>query len=341
MSWDPSGVTAVITPWNAPLMLATWRAGARAGRRQRRDVKPPEWAPLTASMPADIVGDAGLPSGALDVVQGIGEEAGAALYRPPRGRPYRLDGFAATGRLVAGRRPPTSPRRRSSSAGSRLRRVRRSRIPRRRREAGRGPVRQRRTGASRRHEVVFVVGRRWRTSWTASPRPPAPSSRGPRLRPPTSAADDLGHLDRVDGSCGVRRPKDRVRASMDRRPVRRDNLMLPVLLLPLIAQRPGNTLNSRGWLYYGGTITPGTMGISADTCTTTCSRPSRSGRGSRSGSGTLIRAVRAVFRRADLDARAAHPGAHLHRRGVDLRHHRRSSSWGSQTDFAKTLNPTP
>ena len=46
-------------------------------------LKPPEWAPLTASMLADITREAGLPDGAFNVVQGIGEEAGAALVAHP------------------------------------------------------------------------------------------------------------------------------------------------------------------------------------------------------------------------------------------------------------------
>jgi len=44
-------------------------------------LKPPEWAPLTASLLADITRDAGLPDGAFNVVQGIGEEAGGSVTR--------------------------------------------------------------------------------------------------------------------------------------------------------------------------------------------------------------------------------------------------------------------
>ena len=79
VAWDPSGVTVVITPWNAPLMLATWRVAPALAAGNAVILKPPEWAPLTASMLADIAHDAGLPDGAFNVVQGIGEEAGAAL----------------------------------------------------------------------------------------------------------------------------------------------------------------------------------------------------------------------------------------------------------------------
>ena len=54
VSWDPAGVTAVITPWNAPLMLATWRIAPALAAGNTVVAKPPEWAPLTASLLADI-----------------------------------------------------------------------------------------------------------------------------------------------------------------------------------------------------------------------------------------------------------------------------------------------
>jgi len=79
VSWDPAGVTAIITPWNAPLMLATWRIGPALAAGNTVVAKPPEWAPLTASLLADIAHDAGLPAGVLNVVQGLGTEAGAPL----------------------------------------------------------------------------------------------------------------------------------------------------------------------------------------------------------------------------------------------------------------------
>jgi aminomuconate-semialdehyde/2-hydroxymuconate-6-semialdehyde dehydrogenase len=77
--YDPAGVAALITPWNAPLMLTTWKVGPALAAGNAVVVKPPEWAPLTCSLLADVARDAGLPDGVLNVVQGIGEEAGAAL----------------------------------------------------------------------------------------------------------------------------------------------------------------------------------------------------------------------------------------------------------------------
>ncbi|HKA96404.1 MAG TPA: aldehyde dehydrogenase [Streptosporangiaceae bacterium] len=102
VSWAPAGVTAVITPWNAPLMLATWRIAPALAAGNTVVAKPPEWAPLTASLLADVTRDAGLPAGAFNVVQGLGTEAGAALVAHPDLARVAFTGSAATGRMVAG-----------------------------------------------------------------------------------------------------------------------------------------------------------------------------------------------------------------------------------------------
>jgi len=81
--YDPAGVAALITPWNAPMMLTTWKIGPALAAGNTVVVKPPEWAPLTCSLLADIAREAGVPDGVLNVVQGIGEVAGAALVAHP------------------------------------------------------------------------------------------------------------------------------------------------------------------------------------------------------------------------------------------------------------------
>ncbi len=81
ITYDPAGVVAIITPWNAPLMLATWRIGPALAAGNCVVLKPPEWAPLTAGLLADITAEAGLPPGVFNVVQGTGAEAGAPLTR--------------------------------------------------------------------------------------------------------------------------------------------------------------------------------------------------------------------------------------------------------------------
>ena len=64
-------------------MLETWKCGPALAAGSTAVLKPSEWSPLTASLLADIAEEAGLPPGVLNVVQGIGEEAGAALVAHP------------------------------------------------------------------------------------------------------------------------------------------------------------------------------------------------------------------------------------------------------------------
>jgi aminomuconate-semialdehyde/2-hydroxymuconate-6-semialdehyde dehydrogenase len=101
ITYEPSGVTAVITPWNAPLMLATWRIGPALAAGNTVVVKPPEWAPLTASLLADIAHEAGLPAGVLNVVQGTGAQAGAPLTRHPGISRLSFTGSVPTAGLIA------------------------------------------------------------------------------------------------------------------------------------------------------------------------------------------------------------------------------------------------
>ncbi len=101
VSWDPSGPTVIITPWNAPLMLATWRIGPALASGDTVVLKPPEWAPLTASFFADLTQQAGLPDGVFNVVQGLGPEAGAALTSDPRVARICFTGSVPTAKLVA------------------------------------------------------------------------------------------------------------------------------------------------------------------------------------------------------------------------------------------------
>jgi acyl-CoA reductase-like NAD-dependent aldehyde dehydrogenase len=97
----PSGPAVVITPWNTPFMLSTWKAAPALAAGCTVILKPPEWAPLTCSLLADLAAEAGLPPGVLNVVQGIGEEAGAALVAHARVRRISFTGSTETGRLIA------------------------------------------------------------------------------------------------------------------------------------------------------------------------------------------------------------------------------------------------
>lgn len=100
VSWDPAGVCAVITPWNAPLMLATWRIAPALAAGNTVVAKPPEWAPLTASLLADITAEAGLPPGVFNVLQGTGTQAGAPLVADPRVARISFTGSVPTARSV-------------------------------------------------------------------------------------------------------------------------------------------------------------------------------------------------------------------------------------------------
>ena len=96
----PSGPAAVITPWNAPFMLSTWKTAPGLAAGCTVILKPPEWAPLACSLLADLAAEAGLPDGVFNVVQGIGEEAGAALVAHPGVRRVSFTGSPETGRLI-------------------------------------------------------------------------------------------------------------------------------------------------------------------------------------------------------------------------------------------------
>ena len=97
----PAGPVAVITPWNAPFMLSTWKTAPALAAGCTVVLKPAEWSPLSASLLADLVLEAGLPPGVFNVLQGIGDEAGAALVADPRLRRISFTGSPETGRSIA------------------------------------------------------------------------------------------------------------------------------------------------------------------------------------------------------------------------------------------------
>jgi len=96
----PAGPAVVITPWNAPFMLSTWKTAPALAAGCTVILKPPEWAPLSCSMLADLTGEAGFPPGVFNVLQGIGEEAGAALVSHAGLRRISFTGSPETGRSI-------------------------------------------------------------------------------------------------------------------------------------------------------------------------------------------------------------------------------------------------
>lgn len=79
----PSGISVIITPWNAPFMLATWKCAPALAAGNSVILKPAEWSPLSASLLGDLIHEAGFPPGVFNIVQGIGEEVGASLVSNP------------------------------------------------------------------------------------------------------------------------------------------------------------------------------------------------------------------------------------------------------------------
>jgi acyl-CoA reductase-like NAD-dependent aldehyde dehydrogenase len=96
----PAGPAAVITPWNAPFMLSTWKTAPALAAGDTVVLKPAEWSPLACSLLADLVDEAGFPPGVFNIVQGIGEEAGAALVAHPLLRRISFTGSPETGRHI-------------------------------------------------------------------------------------------------------------------------------------------------------------------------------------------------------------------------------------------------
>ena len=100
--YDPAGVTAVSTPWNAPFMLATWRVGPALAAGNTVVLKAPEWAPLTCSLLGELADQAGVPPGVLNIVHGTGSAAGVPLTGHPDVDRVAFTGSPATARTVYG-----------------------------------------------------------------------------------------------------------------------------------------------------------------------------------------------------------------------------------------------
>lgn len=96
----PAGPAVVITPWNAPFMLSTWKTAPALAAGCTVVLKPAEWSPLSCSLLADLSVEAGMPSGVFNVVQGIGSEVGAALVSHPLARRISFTGSPETARSI-------------------------------------------------------------------------------------------------------------------------------------------------------------------------------------------------------------------------------------------------
>ncbi|MBX5475978.1 MAG: 5-carboxymethyl-2-hydroxymuconate semialdehyde dehydrogenase [Clostridia bacterium] len=93
----PVGVAGLITPWNTPLMLETWKIAPCLAAGNTCVLKPAEWSPATAALLAEAVQEAGVPDGVFNVVHGFGDTAGAPLVAHPGVQLISFTGETTTG----------------------------------------------------------------------------------------------------------------------------------------------------------------------------------------------------------------------------------------------------
>ena len=223
---EPVGVVGQIIPWNFPLLMAAWKLGPALATGNCVVLKPAEQTPLTALRLAELIAEAGVPDGVVNVVTGFGETAGAALAAHNDVDKVAFTGSTEVGRLIvkAGRGQPEEGHARAGRQEPQHR-VRRRRG---RRDRGRGqrdllqprPVLRRRVAPVRTPEPLRRGGRRRRrdrqvaSSW--APGMEAGTADGPAgVRGAAAAGQRLP---------GVRQGRGRHRGGR-RRPVRRPGLL--------------------------------------------------------------------------------------------------------------------
>ena len=106
----PIGPVGVITPWNTPFMLSTWKIAPALAAGCTVVHKPAEWSPVTADLLAKLVKQAGVPDGVLNTVHGFGEEAGKALTEHPAIKAIAFVGETVTGAAIMAQGAPTLKR---------------------------------------------------------------------------------------------------------------------------------------------------------------------------------------------------------------------------------------
>lgn len=97
---SPIGPVGVITPWNTPFMLSTWKIAPALAAGCTVVHKPAEFSPLTARLLIEIAEEAGLPKGVWNLVNGFGEDAGKALTEHPDIKAIGFVGESRTGSLI-------------------------------------------------------------------------------------------------------------------------------------------------------------------------------------------------------------------------------------------------
>lgn len=94
------GPVGVITPWNTPFMLSTWKIAPALAAGCPIVHKPAEWSPMTAQLLAEIAAEAGIPAGVWNLVHGLGEGAGKALTEHPHIKALAFVGETSTGSQI-------------------------------------------------------------------------------------------------------------------------------------------------------------------------------------------------------------------------------------------------
>ena len=96
----PVGVAGLISPWNLPLYLLTWKIAPAIAAGNTVVCKPSEFTSMTANLLADVIQEVGLPNGVVNIVYGLGSEAGDALVKHPDVPIISFTGGTATGRKI-------------------------------------------------------------------------------------------------------------------------------------------------------------------------------------------------------------------------------------------------
>jgi phenylacetaldehyde dehydrogenase len=97
---EPLGVVGQIIPWNFPLLMAAWKLGPALTTGNCVVLKPAEQTPLTALLLAELIAEAGIPDGVVNVVTGFGETAGAALAAHDDVDKVAFTGSTEVGKLI-------------------------------------------------------------------------------------------------------------------------------------------------------------------------------------------------------------------------------------------------
>jgi len=99
---QPRGIAGLISPWNLPLYLLSWKIAPAIAVGNTAIAKPSELTPMTAYLLCEICHEAGLPNGVLNVVHGTGPNVGSAITSHPKVNTISFTGGTVTGRKVAG-----------------------------------------------------------------------------------------------------------------------------------------------------------------------------------------------------------------------------------------------